>query len=273
MIGKNIRIYKVNEVLSELEFCINKKRPFSLIRFGDGGIKLMHSVLYDNKDRLLNIIQKEGLPPEKIFSIFYLWGKSARNANFIDCPEIYFTKEFWPRFTREDIIPVIKDWKNIYINSEFDNDKFVNPEIHFLSILKGVYKKNLIDIIRGKKIFCVTNYPQVRGDLKKNSEVRMYNIVGFFKNQYKEDYKRMTKIIKKEANKCDLWLVGAGELGRIYSGLIKQYGGRAFDLGSVFDCWAGSVIPKRLKNYIYKPSKHSLEFRLTDYGKKYKKFL
>lgn len=268
-----MKIYRVEEVLSELKDCINTKSPFSLVRYGDGGIKFLHSILTNNKERIASILQKEGIPLNKLYSVFYLWGKYARRSNFIDCPEVYFINQFWPRFTREDIIPIIKDWRNIYSNAEFDNNRFVNPEIHFLSILKGVYKENLVNIIRGKKIFCVTNYPQIKTDLSKNCEVEIFNIVGFFKNQYDNNYKHITKIIKKRANKCDLWLIGAGELGRIYSGLIKQYGGRSFDLGSVFDCWAGGVIPKRLKDYIYKPSKHSLEFRLTSSGKKYKNYL
>jgi hypothetical protein len=37
----------------------------------------------------------------------------------------------------------------------------------------------------------------------------------------------------------DLWLVGAGVLGKVYCADIKRAGGVALDIGSVFDGWAG----------------------------------
>lgn len=266
-------IHTVKEILYEINKSIKHKEPFSLIRFGDGGLKFLHSVLINNQTRLLSIITKEGIPVDKIYSVFYLWGKYVREANFIDTPAIYFTKKFWRRFKRLDVIPIIKDWKNIYDCSEFDNNRYCNPEVNFLMILKGLNKKNLIDTIRGKKIYCITNYPKVKSVLDKICNVKIIEVVGFHGNQYENNYKDVTKFIKKNANKCDLWFVGAGELGRIYSGLIKQYGGRALDMGSVFDFWAGAKLPKRLTDYIYKPSRHSIEVRLTEKGKKYKKYL
>jgi len=270
---KKIEIYKVKYILEELEDCMTNRKPFSTIRLGDGGIKMLHSILTNNQDRILSILKKEGISPTKIYPIFYLFGKYFSQANFIDTPEMYFSEKFWPRFTREDIIPIIRDWNNIYHDSEIDNDRYCNPEINFLSILKGVHKKNLISLIRGKKIYCITNYPQVKSVLNKICDSKIIEIVGFYGNQYKNNYKDVTKIIKKNANKCDLWLVGAGELGRIYSGLIKQYGGRSFDIGSVFNFWVGAKLPKRLVDYIYRPSKHSIEVRLTEKGKKYKEYI
>jgi hypothetical protein len=270
---KTIKIYTVKEVLSELNDCIIRAKPFSLIRFGDGGLKFLHSILINNQNRILSVIKKEGIPVDKIYSVFYLWGKYVREANFIDTPKIYFTNKFWRRFKRSDIIPIIKDWKNIYDCSEFDNDRYCNPEINFLSILKGLNKNNLIDIIRNKKVYCITNYPEVKSVLNKICNYKIIQVVGFHENQYKHNYKNITRFIKENANNCDIWLVGAGELGRIYSGLIKQYGGRALDMGSVFDFWAGAKLPKRLINYIYRPSKNSIEVRLTKDGMKYKNYL
>lgn len=268
-----VKIYNVNEILSEIEKSIKKRKPFSLIRMGDGGLKFMHSILNNNQTRILSVIEKEGIPVDKIYSVFYLWGKYVREANFIDTPAIYFTDKFWRRFKRKDIIPIIKDWKNIYDCSEFDNDRYCNPEFNFLSILKGINKRNILDVIRGKSVYCITNYPEVKSKLKAFCNPNIIKIVGFHGNQYEKNYKDVTRFIKNNATKCDVWFVGAGELGRIYSGLIKHYGGRSIDMGSVFDFWAGSDLPKRLKEYIYKPSRRSMEIRLTDMGKKYKDFL
>jgi len=270
------RIYKVEEILDELEDCIINKKPFSLIRMGDGGIKFMDCVLRNqNQERLLNILEKEGIPPKMIYPLFYLWGKYAREANFIDSPEVYFTNQFWPRFKRPEIIPIIRDWKRIYNDSEFltENTRYCNPEVNFLMLLKRKGKKTLINLIAGKKICCVTNHTNTVKVLRKVADVKMIKIVGFHQRHYDECYKKITKKIKRTANKYDLWLMGAGEIGRIYSGLIKQYGGRALDIGSVFDCWLDADIPKRLKGFVYKTSKYSLDFRLLPEARKYQKFI
>lgn len=271
-----VRIYKVEEILNELEDAINNRKPWSLLRFGDGGIKFMDCVLKNqNQERLLTILSKEGIPNDKIYTIFYLWGKYSREANFIDSPEVYFTNQFWPRFKRPEIIPVIRDWERIYNDSEFitENTRYCNPEVNFLMLLKRKGQRNLVDMLAGKNICCLTPHTKTAKVLKKICVVKMIKIVGFYQEHYKFCYKKITETIKKTANKYDLWLVGAGEIGRIYSGLIKQYGGRALDIGSVFDCLLDAEIPKRLQGFVYKTSKYSLNFRLLREAQKYQKFI
>ena len=270
------RIYKVDEILEELDDAIKNRKPWSIIRLGDGGIKLIEGVLRNqNQKRLLDISDKEGIPMNKMYSVFYLWGRYARETNFIDSCDVYFNDEFWPRSINAPMIPLVRSWKKLYNDSEFITKKtrYCNPEVNFLMLLKGRGKTNLIDMIRCRKICCITNYPKSIEVLRKNADVKMIKIVDFYENHYKNCYKNVTKFIKNNANKYDLFLVGAGELGRVYSGLIKQHGGRAVDIGSVFNCWAGAGIPKRLKGYIRKISKYSIGFRLTKEGKKYKKFI
>jgi len=291
---KKIKIYKVKEILEEIECAILNKKPFSLIRIGDGGVDFLRSVLTNNIERLLVILGKEGIPHTKIYSIFYLFGKYCSQANFIDYPDIYHTKEFWPRFKKPKATLITKDWRNtyndikiynnekfflmkqwkdIYNDAEIYNDQYCNPEFNFLSLLKGINEKNLIDIIRNKTVYCITNFIETKPLLQTVCNVKIIRIVGTGKNLYKRNYKDVTKFIKKNANKCDLWFVGAGEIGRIFSGMIKQHGGRTIDIGSVFDCWSGRKIPKRLEKFIFRISENSLEFRLTENGKKYGKYI
>ena len=92
-----MKINTVREILRKLEICIENDLPFSHLRFGDGGIKLIHSILYKDLEQLEIIIRKEGLPKDDIMSFFELWGFYARRADYIDTPEVYFTDEFWPR--------------------------------------------------------------------------------------------------------------------------------------------------------------------------------
>jgi len=149
---KKIKIHKVKEILEELEDSIVNKKPFSLIRLGDGGVDFLRSVLTNNVERLLIILEKEGIPDTKIYPIFYLFGKYCSQANFIDYPDIYYTKEFWSRFKRPKGASIIKDWrstyndvkvynnekfflmkqwKDIYNDAEIYNNRYCNPEFNF----------------------------------------------------------------------------------------------------------------------------------------------
>lgn len=277
MNSDKIRIYTVDEILTELKDCIDYKKPFSLIRFGDGGIKVLESILYNNnKARFLEILEKEGIPYNKVYSIFYLWGKFASEANFIDSPEIYFTEKFWPRFTEQKrmrVLPTIKSWRKIYQNAEFDNERYVNPEVNFLMLIQRQDCPNLINIIKNKKIRSITNHKKVNNYLSQVCNSSILKISGWYQNQFINNYRNVTKEIKRDARKYDLWLVGAGELGRVYTGLIKKHGGRAIDIGSVFDTWITNKIPVRLQGYISRLSPTSLKFQFTNISKQYAKYI
>lgn len=272
-----IRIYTVKEILTELSDCIKNKKPFSLIRFGDGGIKFLESIIYNrNQQRFLEILDKEGIPYNKVYSIFHLWGKFATEANFIDSPEIYFTDKFWPRFTEQKrmrVLPTIKDWRKIYQNAEFDNNRFCNPEVNFLMLIQRNDCPNLIDIIKNKKIRTITDHQVINKFLSRVCNSSLLEISGWYQNQFINSFRNVTKEIKRDAKKYDLWLVGAGELGRVYTGLIKKHGGRALDIGSVLDCWITNNLPTRLAGYITRLSPISLKFRFTNISKRYAKYI
>ena len=55
-----MRIYKIDEILDRLQTCIDFKIPFSHIRFGDGGIKFIHSIIKKDIEQLNIIVDKEG---------------------------------------------------------------------------------------------------------------------------------------------------------------------------------------------------------------------
>ena len=273
-----MKIHKVEEILSDLEKCMIEKKPFSLIRFGDGGLKFIHAMLYNDFDQLNQIIRKEGLTREKLLEIFELWGHYTRNANYIDTPEVYSTEEFWPRLrgpdkpmnkkTREKF----KVWKELYSCAEFDNENYCNPEINFLSILKRYKKRNILDIIKDKKICCITTFPEVRDKLS-NYDVDIIQIVGHYENHYQNSFVNTIEAIKEKANEYDLFLIAAGELGRIYTGLIKEKGGRAFDIGFIIEYWIYSDIPIRLQQFLEVYEHDPLLLTMKEEAKKYEKFI
>jgi hypothetical protein len=59
------------------------------------------------------------------------------------------------------------------------------------------------------------------------------------------------RLIRNNAAKYDLFLIGAGFLGKIYCNEVKRCGGRVFDSGRLFDFWGGMrVIDSRPKRFI-----------------------
>ena len=271
-------IYQVDDILEKLENCINNKIPFSHIRFGDGGIKFMDAILNANFEQMRIIISKEGLPAAKVVEIFELWGYYARHADFIDSPEVYFNDTFWPRVKKKGK-PINKgtkekmlDWKNLYFNSEFDNESYCNPESNYLMVIRRSNVKNILDLMKNKRIALITAKPKVKKDLSDYS-VDIIEIVAHYQNQYKNSFHEVMDIIKHQSKNYDFWLVAAGELGRIYTGEIKERGGRAVDIGFVVEFWMGESIHPRILPYLKRSDKNKLELLLTKEGRKYERWI
>ena len=275
-----MKIHKTQEILKDLNDCIINKKPFSLLRYGDGGLKFIHSVLYNDRDQLFDILKKEGIPLNYIVEIFELWGYYTRRANYIDTPEVYFTNKFWPRIkssckpmnkkTREKLI----QWKELYYNAEFDNVNFCNPEVNFLSILNKRNYQTILDIIKDRKVCCITTFPEVKERLLEfGYNIDTIKIVGHYENQYKNSFEEVVNKIKETANDYDLFLVAAGELGRIYSGVIKEEGGRTFDIGFAIEYWLTTDIPERLKPFLQVCFSNPLLLELKSSSLKYSQFL
>lgn len=265
---------RVRDILEKVDNCIRYKMPFSHIRFGDGGIKLIHAML--NKDilQLNQIIQKEGLPSHKIVEIFELWGYYSRRADCIDTPEVYFDGSFWPRIKKPgkpinaDTEYKMRIWKELYLRAEMDHDTYCNPESNCLMIVDILEQKTIFDIMKNRKICIITACPDVKSVLPEY-DIDIVPIVGQWENQYENSFKDTVDYINKTAKEYDLWLVAAGELGRLYSGMIKENGGRSVDMGFVIEYWLDGYIHPRFKSFIRPSISDRRMLRLTHEGAKY----
>jgi len=273
-----MRIFKVEEILTKLNYCIENKRPFSVIRFGDGGIKYIDALLCREEKQLDPIVIKEGLPVDNLVGILNKWGYYARRADFIDCPEVYFMDTFWARLkgsskkiskeTEEKLL----NWKSLYYSAEFDNENYCNPELNYLSIMRMGEKKNLLDLMKRRKVCIITPFPKIR-EVLYPFNVDIVKIVGQYEDQYYNSFEEVSKRIKQDGKKYDFWLVAAGELGRLYSGMIKENGGRSFDLGFVIEFWLGEELHPRLRLFLERSIDNSFELSLTERGRKYEEFI
>lgn len=269
-------IYKIEDIFAKLENCIEYKLPFSHIRFGDGGIKYIHSILYRDFDQLGIILRKEGIPKDKVVEIMELWGYYARRADFIDTPEVYYTGEFWSRIKKPGK-PInastdqkLREWRDLYSRADIINENYCNPESNCLMILKREGKRNLFDIMKGRRVCLITAKPEVRQLFPKLDIVK---IVGQWENQYKKSFKKVKKFIEQNAKEYDFFMTAAGELGRLYSGMIKEHGGRTIDIGFVPEYWLDGELHPRFHLFIQQAFNNKFELVLTDEGKKYDQFI
>jgi len=273
-------IHKIRNILTHLDSCIEFKQPFCLIRFGDGAIKFIHSFLYHDRRQVVAISKREGIPAIKFPMIIEKWASAARNSDYIDSQEMYFDGRFWPRLRSPEDVMTRKTkermvmWEDLYGRLEFENYNYCNPESNYLSILRVDGWKNILDVMKNRKICMITAKPEVMSALRAvGYNVDVFSIVGHFENQYENSYEDVMEYIEQKVNSYDLFLVAAGELGRLYSGRIKELGGRTFDIGFVAEFWLGQDIHPRLKPFMTRSIKNKLELKLTSEGEKYKKFI
>jgi len=273
------KIHKVYKILNKLESCIQNKTSFSHIRFGDGGIKFIDAILNKDAEQLVSINIKEGIPDDKVLTVLKLWGQYASEADYIDCPEVYFNDTFWARVKKpgREINPETKikmlKWKQLYDYAGIDNNNsYCNPESNYLMVLRRKYQKTIFDIMKGRKIAIITAIPDVKNNLRKY-DVDIFPIVKQFENHYKNSFKKVVSFIKEKANEYDLFINASGELGRLYSGLIKREGGRVVDIGFVIEYWNTGYLHPRLKHYMAPSKNNPLELKLTKQGKKYEKWI
>ena len=271
-----MKIYKVNEILLKLLHCIVKDKPFSHIRLGDGGIKLIHAYSYNDYKQLEQIIKKEGLPKKGLDYVLKLWVRYVNEADFIDTPEVYYNGEFWPRVKRIDkginkeTTTKLLNWKFLYDKIGFTNENYCNPESNYLMVIKRPF--NLISLMRERKFCIITARHNLKNKLRrKGFDVDIVKIVGHYENHYIKSFQYVIDEIEKNARKYDFWLVAAGELGRIYSGLIKEYGGRCLDIGFVADFWDAKEVHSRLHPFVSRYDE--LQLTLTSKGMKYDKYI
>lgn len=261
------KIYSTEEILKDLNQCIIKKKPFSTTRLGDAGHGIL--VVFNCKEIIdvgkwggskgkrmaNNILGQLTVPTNERERIVSRVAQACDNANYLDCYEAFYDLD-----TKKGVGILGRKWKTIHECSGITNENYCSPFVHYFSIVDKEY--NLFNIMKGRKIFCVTSRVPCLTRLKKVSGAKVidsYRIPrrGRRARHYKDHYKKVCKIISRRAKSYDLFLIGAGFLATIYCDVVKKNGGRAFDAGRLFDFW-GNVreIDSRPKRFItYKTKK------------------
>jgi hypothetical protein len=120
----------------------------------------------------------------------------------------------------------------------------------------------------------ITAVPRAVAELRKAGyNIDIITIVRQYEDQYTVSFQQTIHLIKKFATKYDFFLVAAGELGRIYTGLIKECGGRAVDIGFVAEFWGGRDLHTRLRPFLTRDSRLDFELKLRAKATRFVSFL
>lgn len=232
------------EIYNEIIQSLASKTPFSIVRCGDGEAAILNGLrdrLPANK-RIRNHFGYE--LSEQDFQTFHqLLSQAFSRADIIGVPYgNYLTSRnrFW-----YDGVNILKE--TTYLQP---NHKFCSMNIHLDFLTEGWFDKILGF---AKQVLLIT--PHILFDflIQKHTNLTSVNQITIpYEHTYFSDrnqvlvekhfpnrFQGVQSELTKNNLKGVLALVGAGPVGKIYCKLVKDQGGVAVDIGSVFDRWAG----------------------------------
>jgi hypothetical protein len=262
-------LHTLDQILDDIKLHINEKLPFSLVRIGDGDLKLLACLIQGEINE--QKFKRSGVPHEKAEWVLNLYRQSCNSANYTSSFEMYYTDRFWNRAFSKGTRQKVKSWRKIYKQAGIYNKNFCNPEIGYLLFLNE--SRNLLTVLKDRKVCLITSHPKAAKKLNKVAKIftTAIEIPDINRGHYKV-YKNTLTEIENRIKDVDVFFISAGLLGKGYSNKIKQCGGVAVDIGQVINTWNGRRVAKRFVG-ILKPDDQRLLFELTKKASQYRKYL
>jgi hypothetical protein len=257
-------------LLKKISKSLEYKKPFSAIRFGDGDIKIFHLLLNSSDEELKNEkkFKQTSIDVSIKKEILRWYSEYSKKANCISSFDEYFNKNYlFKRSFSSGTLKKVKDWKNYYEKINISNSNFCSPDFNHYIFLTN-FKNNLYQQIKNNKyrICLITCYDKTQNIFLENKiDCGVIKIPGRYSDHFKT-YDKIIKEIENKYNEYDLFLVGGGVYGRLYTGFVKDLGGVGLDIGKAFDRWTfgDNILPIWLRNNMYC---HGLELRLKNLDK------
>lgn len=274
---------------------LDNKEPFSLIRLGDADLRLMN--LIDKVEKFkkgkigfsaigyIKKFRQQGIEPRRIPMLYDIYKEACNNANYVSGFDCWLdTNNYWYRNTASTgAKKILKNWQAIYKKMNISNKNYCNPDINFHLFMHQNF--NLLNFLRKKSICLITPWKEAVECLSKKGynvhhiEIPHMNPKGVRitevpdltkppsgKKWHSDVYENIKNKITKKSKKCDIFFVGAGNLGRGYSNHVKKCGKISVDLGKVMDSWHRGKVFGRMKNHFFL---NGLTFELKNEYKKY----
>lgn len=260
--------FKCTEELFELlSSVIEKKKPFSMVRLGDGeGRILAYPKLFD-KEVFVNQVLTYQFGSGVIETL-----KKEFGQDYISASMLTLQKLVTDAISNADVVGA-PSWLHFRANVDKSNiiaqaaqavclDKVTqlcssNIPIfdHFIFKPFNVdgYFKKLLEPVASITVISHTDMSQKieqHFNLQKSLHIKIPGHQSFMKSNefhFPSVYKNIVNNINVQ-NEGDIYFVAAGYLGKHYCDSVKKKGGIAIDIGSIFDGWSGIGRPDATKN-------------------------
>ena len=229
------------QVLDQLCDCIDSGRPLSVIRLGDGEARLMAWPEFTERRAPLFRSLNYWFGPQQfssgdLTSMAKNLRQAVREADIVGIPD-------------EEHKKARVDWANVELwlkayNLITPGAKLAAAELHIQFYQERLFQR----LLNGRESISIITCRDVGEQLRAEygiGSVRWYPVpveaqtVGRRRATYHWPtvYGRLMDEIEIPVP-GHLCLIGAGPLGKIYAARVKERGGVALDVGSVFDLWA-----------------------------------
>ena len=242
-------IIKGRELILEIliKEALQKKKGFSVIRLGDGEGRLLswpHKLSWEHMMyRLTYWFGKQDYEQEQIYEIKAALIEAAQRADILGVYRGFERNAHWREplnFSEETEAPGL--------SYQYENNlhRLLNDSGSLDRILKLYAKRNDNQVCWTITCRDVSHkfrkpYPPMQTLFVEEEAVQ--------RNRPNEHLAQHNHILSQIEGTCrpgQLWLVGAGVLGKIYVDRVKLCGGVGIDIGSIFDLWAG----KKTRSYM-----------------------
>ena len=270
-IKENIKSERI--AVNYLKTCLSLMQPCSLIRLGDGEAKLLSYPDLITKEKL-NVQLKIWFGEKTLTDSDILYLKKElltciENADILGLPGHGRTfNKSMNEFTN-DALHCQNLW-SVIIGS-IDPEKLSRKTLVSANIHHYMQEKKIIpELVQSyKETGFICNSPKLikeYDEVFKPSSISLYTIPGEtwsrsekVSDHYPRYYKDIMNRVKRNDYSDQLWWVGAGILGKIYTVKLAEKGAVAIDMGAVLDGW-NKVIPKERQGLVKKVEKMSLEY-------------
>ncbi len=236
--------YTTNEIAFKVQRALENKEPLSIIRYGDGEARTLNG--FRNVEAVEMILKKLlGAVPSisEIKEIRNYLIESYTGANIIGVPagkKLDKSDPFWHgsiKILFENVDSEVLVGKE-YVNMDFCYDWLTNG--FYDALLKSVNVINYVscrDLDRA--LFLRYGFKNITS--YKIAPEMKFEPLYKGNTHYPAQFHAVRRWMKAAPLEGNLFLYGAGVVGKIYGKWAADYGAVAIDIGSIFDAWAGRV--------------------------------
>ena len=224
------------EVLQLLKTCLKDEKPYSLIRVGDGEAMVLNGLKDNSAIQRVMKRQFNMVSFEDAWKIRATLIQALSECDMIGVPfgkKLAEPESYWFRAQQiliENVPTLDKEFCHIDVHyhlQEYYNELFaLAPRIYYINC-RDIDKR--LAEVSGKEVKSYRIAPEM-----------LFTTYEGVKH-YPDQFVKIESWMDKQDLKGALCLVGAGVLGKIYCNWFRDRGGIAFDIGSIFDQWAGYV--------------------------------